>query len=56
LSHSSSPFCSGYFILFAVLGFELTAYNLSHSTSPVFVMGFFEIESLKLFAWVGFKP
>jgi hypothetical protein len=28
-----------------VLGFELRAYTLSHSTSPFFVMGFFEIES-----------
>jgi hypothetical protein len=25
-----------YFILFAVLGFELTAYTLSYSTSPFF--------------------
>jgi hypothetical protein len=26
-------------------GFELRAYTLSHSTSPFFVMDFFEIES-----------
>jgi hypothetical protein len=29
---------------------------LSHSTSPFFVMGFFKIGSLELFAWAGFKP
>jgi hypothetical protein len=36
---------------FAVLGLELRAYTLSHSTSPFFTVGFFEIGSLKLFAW-----
>jgi hypothetical protein len=41
---------------FAVFGFELRAYTLSHSTSPFFVMGFFEIESHKLFSWDGFEP
>jgi hypothetical protein len=30
-----------YFILFAVLGFELRAYTLSHSTSPFFCDAFF---------------
>jgi hypothetical protein len=34
--------------LFAMLGFELMAYTLSHSTSPF--GGFFEIGSLELFA------
>jgi hypothetical protein len=34
-----------------VLGFELRASTLSHSTSLIFVMGFFEIGSRKLFAW-----
>jgi hypothetical protein len=29
------------FFFFAVLGFELRAYTLSHSISPFFVMGFF---------------
>jgi hypothetical protein len=29
------------FYHFLVLGFELRAYTLSHSTSPFFVMGFF---------------
>jgi hypothetical protein len=39
-----------------VLAFELKAFTLSHSISPIFVMGFLEIGSLKLFALVGFKP
>jgi hypothetical protein len=30
-------------------------YYLSHSSSPVFVLGFFEIGSHKLFAWAGFE-
>jgi hypothetical protein len=38
------------------MGFEFRAYTLSHSTSPFFVMGFFKIGSLELFAWAGFKP
>jgi hypothetical protein len=42
--------------LFAVLGFELRAYTLSYSTSPFFVMGFFEIGSQELLAWAGFEP
>jgi hypothetical protein len=40
---------------FAVLGLELRAYTLSHSTSPIFVMGFFEIGSHELFAQAGFE-
>jgi hypothetical protein len=44
-----------YFFCFAVLGLELRAYTLSHSTSPVFLMEFFEIESLELFALAGLK-
>jgi hypothetical protein len=28
------------FSFFAVLGLELRAFTLSHSTSPIFVMGF----------------
>jgi hypothetical protein len=45
------------FIYFAVLAFELGAYNLSHSTSSVFVLVtvFFEIGSCELFARAGFK-
>jgi hypothetical protein len=44
-----------------VLGFELgltlarQPLYLSHSTSPFFVMGFFEIESHNLFDQVGFE-
>jgi hypothetical protein len=41
-----------------VLVFELRAYTLSHSTSPIFVMVFlvfFEIGLCKLFSWVGFE-
>jgi hypothetical protein len=38
----------GWFVL-AVLGLELRGYTFSHSTSPFFVMGFFEIGA-------GFKP
>jgi hypothetical protein len=45
-----------FFPFFAVLGLELRAYTLSHSTSPFFVMGVFEIGSHKKFAWDGFKP
>jgi hypothetical protein len=41
---------------FKELGFELRAYTLNHSTSPFFVIGFFEIGSHKLFAQDGFKP
>jgi hypothetical protein len=31
-----------YIHFFAVLGLEFRAYTLSHSTSPFFVMGFFQ--------------
>jgi hypothetical protein len=41
---------------FSVLGFELRAYTLSHSTSPFFVMGFFNRGAQKLFGWTDFKP
>jgi hypothetical protein len=37
---------------FPVLGFELRAYTLRHSTSP-FLMGFFKIGSHQLFAGAG---
>jgi hypothetical protein len=39
-----------------VLGFELRTYTLSHSTNPIFVMGFFEIGSHELFVEAGFRP
>jgi hypothetical protein len=42
-------FNSGFFF-FAVLGVELRAFTLSHSTSPFFVKVFFEIGSYELFA------
>jgi hypothetical protein len=44
-----------FFIYFVVLGSELSAYTLSHSTSPFFVMGFFKIGSHELFAQAGLK-
>jgi hypothetical protein len=34
-------FCLFVCLFFAVLGFELRTYTLSHSTSPFFVMEFF---------------
>jgi hypothetical protein len=43
------------FFFFAVLGFELRAYTLSHS-KPLFVMGFLKIGSGKLFSQAGFRP
>jgi hypothetical protein len=44
------------FMSLVVLGFELRAYTLNHSTSPFFVLGIFKIGSHGLFAWAGFKP
>jgi hypothetical protein len=44
------------FFFFAVLGLELRAYTLSQSTSPFFVMVFFQDSFFKLVAWAGFKP
>jgi hypothetical protein len=41
------------FFFFAVLGLQLRAYTLSHSTSPFFVMGVFEID--ELVACAGFE-
>jgi hypothetical protein len=53
----SRPLCvTSSFFFFAVLGFELRAYTLSHSGIPFFVMGIFEIRSHELFARVGFEP
>jgi hypothetical protein len=43
------------FFFFPVLGLELRAYTLHHSTSHIFCEGFFEIGSLELFAQAGFK-
>jgi hypothetical protein len=44
-----------YLFIFAVLGLELKAYNLSPSTSPFLRWVFFEIGSHKLFAHTGFE-
>jgi hypothetical protein len=44
-----------FFFFFAVLGFKLRAYTLSHSTGPFLSWMFFEIESHELFAQAGFK-
>jgi hypothetical protein len=41
------------FLFFLWYGVELKAYTLSHSI--IFVKGFFEIGSGKLFAWAGFE-
>jgi hypothetical protein len=51
------PDLSGYLLLFVVLGFELRAYTLSHTTShpSFFCEGFFEIGSHELFAQAGFE-
>jgi hypothetical protein len=53
----SSKFLSFFLSFLAVLGLELRAYTLSHSTSAFFfVMDFFEIGSQELFARAGFEP
>jgi hypothetical protein len=38
------------------LGLELRDFTLSHSNSPVFCEGFFEIGSHELVAQVSFEP
>jgi hypothetical protein len=38
------------------LVFCFRAYTLSHSTSPLFVKGFFEIGSHELLVQAGFEP
>jgi hypothetical protein len=45
-----------FLFLFLVLGFELRAYTLRHSTSSFFVKGCFLIESQEQFAKASFKP
>jgi hypothetical protein len=50
-------FTDTFSIFFAVLGLELRAFTLSHSTSPIFVRDFFfEVASHKLFARVSRDP
>jgi hypothetical protein len=44
-----------FFFFFIVLGLELRAYTLSHSTSPFLVMIVFEIGAYELFALAGFE-
>jgi hypothetical protein len=44
-----------FFFFFAVLEFELKAFTLSHSTSPILVICFSEVGLGELFAQVGFK-
>jgi hypothetical protein len=39
-----------FFFLFAVLGLELRAFTLSHSTSPIFVEVFLRYDLAELFA------
>jgi hypothetical protein len=39
-----------------VLGLELRAFTLSHSTCPIFCEGFFDTGSQELLAWAGFEP
>jgi hypothetical protein len=49
-----SPSCFFFFFFFAVLGFELRAYTLRHSTSS-FYNEIFEIGSCELFTQAGFE-
>jgi hypothetical protein len=44
-----------FLLFFVVLGFELRAYTLSHSTSPFFVMSFSRNGLTDYFAWAGFE-
>jgi hypothetical protein len=64
LSHSSSLFCVLdilfiylfiYLFIFAILGFELRAYILSHSPALFFCEGLFKIGSFELFIWAGLE-
>jgi hypothetical protein len=36
-----------------IMGFELRAYPLSHSTNPFFVIGFFEIGLVNYLPWLA---
>jgi hypothetical protein len=44
------------YLFIAVLGFELRAYTLSHSTSPFLWWVFFEIGSWEQFVLAGLNP
>jgi hypothetical protein len=39
-----------------VLGLELRAFTLSHSTTPIFMKGFLRYSLTELFVWAGFEP
>jgi hypothetical protein len=43
-----------FFVVVVVLGFELRAFTLNHSTSPIFVTGFFKIGFHELLFQAGF--
>jgi hypothetical protein len=43
-------------LFFVILGSKLRAYSLNHSKALFCDFFFFEIGSLKLFAWAGFEP
>jgi hypothetical protein len=45
-----------FFFFFALLGLELRAFTLSHSTNPIFVKGFQDRVSQELFTWAGLEP
>jgi hypothetical protein len=55
-NHGFSFSVSFQFFFFLGLGFELRAFTLSHSTSPVVVKGFSSQGLAELFAQAGFKP
>jgi hypothetical protein len=44
------------FFFFSVLEFELRAYTLNHSTSPLLCDEYFQDKVSKLFAQVGVEP
>jgi hypothetical protein len=50
VDHVSYVYYLYIFLFYSVLGLELRPYTLSHSISPFFVIGVFEIGSLELFA------
>jgi hypothetical protein len=49
-------FGNRYYYFFVVLGLDLRAYTLNHSTSPFFVKGFGRYSLEELFAQAGFEP
>jgi hypothetical protein len=55
-SFPNSEFRRSEFFFVAVVGLELRAFTLRHTTSPIFVKGFSRQGFLELFAQAGFKP